>query len=66
MSKIILDKDDITNKMNFAKEQVKYWEERYRNTKDGFNKKSFKRQITIWLTKFETYRSILNYGEEEE
>ena len=41
-----------------TKEEIKYWEGRYRNAKES-NKKSFYRQINRCQSKFETLREIL-------
>ena len=52
-------KEDITE----AKEKIKYWEEQYRISKlkkDEFYKKSYKRQVNKWHSRFETLREILN------
>ena len=41
-----------------TKEEIKYWEGRYRNAKES-NKKSFYRQINRCQSRFETLREIL-------
>ena len=52
----------VTNKLKEdilkTKEEIKYWEGRYRNAKES-NKKSFYRQINRCQSKFETLREIL-------
>ena len=47
-----------------TKEEIKYWEKRYRNAKES-NKKSFYRQINRCQSKFETLREILKIIEGE-
>ena len=47
-----------------TKEEIKYWEGRYRNAKES-NKKSFYRQINRCQSKFETLRGILEIIEGE-
>ena len=47
-----------------TKEEIKYWEGRYRNAKES-NKKSFYRQINRDQSKFETLREILKIIEGE-
>ena len=54
--------------MSESKEEIKYWEKRYRIAKE--NKwesymKSFRRQINRWQSRFETLREILNIIEGE-
>lgn len=47
-----------------TKEEIKYWEKRYRNSKED-NKKSIYRQINRCQSEFETLREILNIIEGE-
>ena len=56
----ILDKvtDKLKEDILRTKEEIKYWEERYRNAKES-NKKSFYRQINRCQSRFETLREIL-------
>lgn len=58
--KTILDKVTYKLKEDIlkTKEEIKYWEKRYRNAKES-NKKSFYRQINRCQSKFETLREIL-------
>lgn len=60
--KIILKRSDVEQKMNEAHEKVIYWEKCYRiasDKKDNFHMNSYKRQINMWLAKYEVWRSIL-------
>lgn len=63
---IILDKvtDKLKKEKEYAKEQIIYWEGRYRNA-ENYNKKSFHRQINRWQSRFETFREILKFIEGE-
>lgn len=64
--KTILDKVTYKLKEDIlkTKEEIKYWEGRYRNAKES-NKKSFYRQINRCQSKFETLREILKIIEGE-
>lgn len=57
-NKIVLEKEEVRKTMEDCREQVKYWENEYRNAEDGFYKKCYKRQVDMWLARFEVYRDI--------
>lgn len=61
---IILKRSDVEKHTNECHERVVYWEKVYRivreQDKNNENLKSYKRQIDIWLAKYEIWRSILN------
>lgn len=64
--------DKVTEKLKEdirkAKEQIKYWEQRYRiakEEKEEFYIKSYHRQINRWQSRYETLREILNIIEGE-
>ena len=66
----ILDKvtDKLKEDIRKAKEQIKYWEQRYRiakEEKEEFYIKSYHRQINRWQSRYETLREILNIIEGE-
>lgn len=64
--------DKVTNYINSnmekAKEQIKYYEQRYSYAKQEENKfyiRSFHRQINRWQSRYETLREILSIIESE-
>lgn len=57
---IIIRKFFAKQKKEEALEKVKYYENEYRNAKEEFYKNSFQRQIIIWRTTFEIWRSLLD------
>ena len=66
----ILDKltDKLKEDIRKSKEQIKYWEQRYRiakEEKEEFYIKSYHRQINRWQSRYETLREILNIIEGE-
>lgn len=65
--------DKVTNYINSnmekAKEQIKYYEQRYSQAKQEGNKfyiKSFHRQVNRWQSRYETLREIMSIIEESE
>lgn len=61
-NKIILDREEVKAIMDDCKKQVKYWEGQYRDAIDDFYKKSYKRQVDMWLDRFCVYRNIYEKG----
>lgn len=55
--------DKLKNDMKEAKEQIKIYEEKYRNAESEYYKKSHYRTINRLQSKYETLREILNFIE---
>ena len=56
-------KDVVEKQLEYAHEQIKYWEKQYRIAyakNDTFYKKCYHRQINRWQAEFETLRWILS------
>lgn len=50
--------------MEECADRVRYWEKELQGCEaDSFYKKSYKRQVDIWLSRFEVYRCLWKGGE---
>ena len=62
MDLVVLDKGKVEKEIEFCHEQIKYWEQQYRNAytnNDEFYKKCYWRQINRWQARELAFHTVL-------
>lgn len=59
---ITLSYDNVRKTVEFSKEQLEYYTNKYRSTYNEFYKNEYKKQMDMWKTTYEIWKGILDNG----